>query len=224
MGVPAHWTGSSHVTQAAIKVMGSDAVSGRFHYPSNANEEWYALTGNTITQGTTFAKGASLLPPGSVVPSKVQPPPTAMGQTRTYYEVGNSVLWKLKLMGWSQYLKWLESPDPPKGSFWGRRDGTSNYPSQPAAQNSYKFKAEAQPKTVGSIGNFANYAFSADGTVTDYFLWAFLGGGTSKSVMNACPDFTSSVYFEYFTTVGTYEEKQSQLAGWPTKHLSLNWA
>lgn len=220
MNIPAHWTGSSHVTQAAIRVQGADEVSGRFHYPSNGNEQMYAVTGTTIDRFTTFARGTFLQVSEDIYPKS---PPTAYGQKTTSYKVSSSVLWNLKLTGWSQYLKWLESPSPPRGSFWGRHDGTSNYSVQSAAQNSYKLKAQAVPKSVGFIGSFRNYAFSADGTVTDYLLWAFLGGGTSQNVILSCPDFASSVYFPYFTTGVTYEEKQALLKQWPTKHLSFGW-
>jgi hypothetical protein len=221
MGVPAHWTGSSHVTQAAIKD-GSGNVSGRFHYPSNGNEQSFAVSGNTIDRFTSFSNIATLRIKGDV--SMLNPGPTAHPQTKTHYEIASSVLWNLKLMGWSRYRQWLESGYPPRGSFWGRETYPGNYPAQAAAQNSYKFKSAAEPAYVdGGFSDFRQYIFATDGTVKDYFLWALLGGGTGESTLEACPDFTKSIYFPYFTTPGTYEEKQSQLAGWPTRHLSLSW-
>jgi hypothetical protein len=225
MGVPAHWTGSSHLTQAAIieRNGGNSKVVGRFHYASNANEQMYAVTGSSINQNTTFARGAFLRTSGTPI-VQIKPPPQSFGQKKIHYEVASSVLWNLKLMGWSQYLLWLSSSSPPRGSFWGRNDGMSNYPALAAAQNSYKLKAFAGPKTVGFIGNFQNYAFSADGTVTDYLLWAFLGGGSDENIIQICPSFSSSVYFEYFTTrFRTEAERQASLEKWPTKHVSFSW-
>jgi hypothetical protein len=222
MGIPSHWTGSSHVTQASIKVNGGP-VSGRFHYPSNANEHYYLVQGTVSNQWSTYARGAMLRTDGQPMP-QTMPRPTAHPQTMTRYDPAASVLWNLKLMGWSRYLQWLQSDSPPRGSFWGRRDNTGNYPAKISAQNSYELKSNAEPSYVpDGFGNFRRYTFAIDGTVKDYFLWAFLGGGTSQNIVGACPDFASSVYFQYFTTEETYKEKQSQLESWPTKHLSLSW-
>lgn len=223
MGVPAHWTGSSHVTQAAIKVSGSDEVSGRFHYASNGNEQSFAVSGTTIDRFTSYSNIAALRP--KRIRAWDDDPPTAHPQTKMHYEVASSVLWNLKLMGWSRYRQWLESNLPPRGLFWGRSNFPGNYSAQAAAQNSYKLKSEAEPGySPNGFSAFREYTFATDGTVKDYFLWAFLGGGTSENVVAACPDFASSLYFQYFTTLGTYEEKQSQLEQWPTRHLSLRWA